>query len=355
MQRLMSLAMLAVLLGGGYTALNTLLPSNVRQAVDQAGAVLQQRAGQQSGYSGYDRSATGYAPAPAAPASVIRIASYNIQVFGNKKAADANVMRTLAAVVQQFDIVAIQEIRTTDQDFIDKFLSGYVNASGRRYSRVVGPRLGRTSSKEQYAFLFDTATIQVNPNYIYTVRDEDDVLHREPHVAMFATRAPQNPFTFILMNCHTDPDETDTELNELARSIDAVRRHASSYLSPPEDDVILLGDLNTAVRISPTRQLRPDDLYGIGRIAGIYPVIRTEPTNTVRSKLHDNLLVNRMATTEFTGNSGVYDLERQFGLTRDQALQVSDHLPVWAEFSVVEGGTPGRLASGRPQQPGIAR
>lgn len=355
MQRLMSLAMLAVLLGGGYTALNALLPSNVRQVVDRAGVVLQQGAGTQAGYAGYDRSAPGYAPAPATPASVIRIASYNIQVFGNAKASDANVMRTLAAVVQQFDIVAIQEIRTTDQDFIDKFLAGYVNASGRRYSRVVGPRLGRSNSKEQYAFLFDTATIQVNPNYIHTVSDPHDLLHRPPLLAMFATRAPANPFTFILVNCHTDPDETKTELDELARAIGNIRRHASTYLSPAEDDVILLGDLNTAVRVSPTRQLRPNDLRGLGRITGIYPVIRTTPTNTARTRLHDNLLVNRLSTTEFTGNSGVYDLEAQFGLTREQAQMVSDHLPVWAEFSVVEGGTPGRLAIAPSLQPSVPR
>ena len=31
-----------------------------------------------------------------------------------------------------------------------------------------------------------------------------------------------------------------------------------------------------------------------------------------------------------------------------EAIEVSDHLPVWAEFNVTEGGQPGRLA-GRPQ------
>ena len=34
----------------------------------------------------------------------------------------------------------------------------------------------------------------------------------------------------------------------------------------------------------------------------------------------------------------------QFNLTQDQALQVSDHFPIWAEFSVYEGAAPGRVA-----------
>lgn len=370
MQRLFSLGLLAAVLGGGYALFNGSLPANVEQAASVAGKVLQnpQLGGPVSqppqgynqppqGYNpppqAYQQAAPGYAPAPTAPGSTIRIATFNILIFGDTKARNTNVMRTLAAIVQNFDIVAVQEIRTQDDYFIDNFLRDYVNAQGRRYSRIVGPRLGRTRSTEQYAFLFDTATIQVNPNYIYTLSDEDDLLHREPLIAMFATRASP-AFTFILINTHTDPDEAGAEMDALAQAVDAVRRHG-----PGEDDVILLGDLNTNVEMSPPsesgfgfaqagRQLRPSDLHGLGKISGIYPVVRAEPTNTRRSRLHDNILVHRGATTEFTGRAGVFDIERHYGLSREQALMVSDHLPVWAEFTVVEGGAPGRLASGAP-------
>ena len=37
-------------------------------------------------------------------------------------------------------------------------------------------------------------------------------------------------------------------------------------------------------------------------------------------------------------------LTDEFGLTLDQALDVSDHLPVWAEFRAYEG-TPGPIAA----------
>jgi len=365
--------MLTVILGGGYALLNGMQPADLGRAVQTAGNVLQNAPQGQPGYgnspgystppnggplpsgppAGSPYGGPGYAPAPAQRASVIRIATFNIQVFGTSKEKNVNVMRTLAAIVQNFDVVAIQEIRTKDDFLIDNFLRNYVNATGRRYSRIVGPRLGRSVSKEQYVYLFDTNTIQVNPQLIYTVNDEQsDLLHREPLVTMFATRT-QSPFTFILVNTHTDPDETDQELDALAQVLDVVRR-----AGPGEDDVILLGDLNTNVPVSASqltsqfgfannqRQLTPQDLRGLGRISGIYPVIRDQPTNTRRSRLHDNILINRLTTTEFTGRAGVFDMERQYGLTREQALMVSDHLPVWAEFSATEGATPGRLAQG---------
>ncbi|MCA9259867.1 MAG: endonuclease/exonuclease/phosphatase family protein, partial [Planctomycetales bacterium] len=64
----------------------------------------------------------------------IRIASFNIQTFGKTKAANAPVMATLAEIVRQFDVVAIQEIRTQDDFHIPNFVR-LVNQTGRRYDQ----------------------------------------------------------------------------------------------------------------------------------------------------------------------------------------------------------------------------
>ena len=121
-----------------------------------------------------------------------------------------------------------------------------------------------------------------------------------------------------------------------------------------EDDVILLGDLNTAVpaasRYTPNatqRPLAPKDLRMLARIPGISPLVRNEATNTRGTRLHDNLLIPSRNTVEFTARSGVLDVRNGLGysLTLEQALQVSDHLPVWGEFSAIEGQTGARVAS----------
>lgn len=266
----------------------------------------------------------------------IRVASFNIQVFGNSKANKPHVMERLAAIVRQFDVVAIQEIRTKDNGHIPRFVD-LVNSAGRHYDYVVGPRLGRTVSKEQYAFVFDTQSVEVDRRQLYTVDDPDDLMHREPLVGWFRVRGPppSEAFTFTLVNIHTDPDETDQELNVLDDVFVAVQNDGRG-----EDDVIILGDLNVDER----------HLGELGRLPNIAWCISGVPTNTRGTKSYDNIVFSSRATVEFTGRAGVYDFMRQFDLSMNEALEISDHIPVWAEFSILEGGVPGRVAA-QPRQP----
>jgi endonuclease/exonuclease/phosphatase family metal-dependent hydrolase len=277
-----------------------------------------------------DAAGDGTRPAPVA-GDAIRVASFNIQVFGQAKVDNPRLLALLAAVCRGFDLVAIQEVRSQSQDVLPRLVEA-INAEGRRYDYAVGPRLGRTSSKEQYAFVFDTATIEIDRSCLYTVEDPGDRLHREPLVAWFRARGPppSEAFTFTLVNLHTDPDETDTEVAALAEVYRAVRDDGRG-----EDDTILLGDFNV-------------DERGFGPLAAlpdVYWVVSGIPTNTRGTRTYDNLLFNRRATEEFTGRGGVYDLLAEHGLTVEQALEVSDHLPVWGEFSRREGGQPGRFAT----------
>src|SRR5688572_7204874 len=98
--------------------------------------------------------AIGAAAPPMGAGPTFRIASFNIEVFGKTKADKPYVMHTLAEIVRQFHVVAIQEIRTQD-DYLMRSFVNLVNSGGRRYDFVVGPRLGNSTSKEQYAFIFD--------------------------------------------------------------------------------------------------------------------------------------------------------------------------------------------------------
>ena len=59
-------------------------------------------------------------------------------------------------------------------------------------------------------------------------------------------------------------------------------------------------------------------------------------TNTRRTKTYDNLIFQRTTTGEYTGRWGVLDLQNTYGLSLKQALEVSDHNPVWAAFTARE-------------------
>jgi deoxyribonuclease-1-like protein len=266
------------------------------------------------------------AAASAQPASkpwdAVLIASFNIQVFGESKLAKPNVVEILARVVRKFDIVGIQEVRAKSDDIIPRFIQA-VNADGSRYHYVIGPREGRTSSKEQYVFVYDTTRVEVDPSSLGTIPDPSDRLHRPPMVARFRTRInpPQAAFSFWLVNTHTDPDEVPQELAALTDVFLAMQR-----ASPDEDDVIMLGDLNAG----------PPQFGTFQRIPGVGWAVAGTTTNTRRTKTYDNLVFARPQTAEYLGAWGVLDLQAAFGLPLANALEVSDHSPVWAAFSPVE-------------------
>ena len=262
---------------------------------------------------------------PVRTSQTILIASFNIQTFGKKKLEDQRVIERIVAVIRQFDIVAIQEVRAEDQTTIPRLVQ-LINSQGARYDYLLGPRLGRSVSKEQYAYIYDTASVVSSPDAIYTIEDNADLLHREPLVARFVTRVPPNvrPFSFSLVNMHTDPDEVKMELPVMHTVLKGIREF--EYLSAREDDVILMGDLNAS----------PKQFGTLGQIPGIYWTVDNEPTNTIRKSTWDNIIFDRGLTNEYTGRSGVLDLTDMFGIKTEEALRISDHLPIWAEFSTME-------------------
>ena len=271
---------------------------------------------------------------PPAP-QPIRIATFNIQVFGQTKMANPEVVNVLADVIRQFDIVAVQEIRSLNQDLLPNFLD-YVNQHGAKYDFVIGPRLGRTRSKEQYAYIFNTETIRLFWPSVYTLPDLNDVFHRAPLVASFQTTVSgHEPFRFTLMNIHVDPDDAPFELTQLDDAFRATQADIGG-----EDDVILVGDFNAD----------PRNYRELGRLANMAWAVVGIPTNTRGTRGYDNVLFDRLATMEYMGQSGVMDLKSRYRMTEAQALQVSDHLPVWATFHPYEIQPNLDLAS--PAQPG---
>jgi hypothetical protein len=194
--------------------------------------------------------------------------------------------------------------------------------------------LGRTVSTEQYAFVFNTNTVEHDPSSVGTVNDPSDLLHREPMVGRFRarTQSPAQAFTFWMVNTHTDPDEVKQEVDALADVF-----HVMRSALPDEDDVILLGDLNAS----------ESQLGRLGKYPGMgWVVSGAMMTNTRQNKAYDNILFHRQATAEFTGRWGVVELTSVLGISLDDALLISDHLPVWAEFSVWESPGQTRVASG---------
>ena len=238
----------------------------------------------------------------------------------------------LARVVSQFDVVAIQEVRGGDSTPI-QLLIDLLRASGGRYAATVSEPIGRTSQTESYAYVWDESRVRMVPQSAYVVQDSADRMHREPMVASFETRVGSGdgrlPFRFTLINAHTSPSEVaasaiGNEMNVLDDVFVRVRQY--DFETTGEEDCIMLGDLNVD-----TAGLRE-----LGQIPGVESIAGDTKTNTRRSKTYDHILIDRQMTREYTGRFGVIDFQTDFGLTEEQAIMVSDHQPLWAEFSAYE-------------------
>lgn len=275
------------------------------------------------------------------PVDSIVIGSFNMERFGKSKSGKPEVMAQFAAIAAQFDVVALQEVQlaTIGEEPIQRLAamadeisrqSGYVS----QYQYLISGKIARPSDAnyyEQYAFLYDASVLEVDRSTVYQVSDPSDRMHREPYVARFRCRRNDGRpgFSFSLVNVHTDPDEVDEELLALGDVFFAVANDGSG-----EDDIILLGDFNAAGR----------DLVGLGgRRDVVAAILGAETTNVRRDAQYDNFVYSSLATSEYGGAAGVLEFDEEARLSREQALDVSDHLPVWATFSTLE--TPPALAS----------
>ncbi len=260
----------------------------------------------------------------------IRIATINLGPLDTEKLEDRSVAGRLAQLIRRYDVVAVQDIRGKNRSVLVD-LTEQINAKDRHYDFVAPPELGHGPFERYSAFLFDGSSVEIDRGRVYSVEDPSGTLFERPLVASFRVRGPKTTeaFTFSLINVHVDSRDPAREVEILADVFRQVRDDGSG-----EDDVILLGHVGA------------DDQH-LGRLAEVPDitwVISGVPTTTRGTRSVDNLFFDTRATTEFTGRSGLLDLMEAFDVSMREAGEISAHLPVWAEFSVYEGGRPGHMA-----------
>jgi endonuclease/exonuclease/phosphatase family metal-dependent hydrolase len=251
----------------------------------------------------------------------IRVGAFNVQVFGTTKASKPEVMAVLANIIRTYDIIAIQEIRDSSQTALPKLLD-QVNSDGSQYQYVVSERLGRTSSKEQYAYVYNSNTLQLTGDpHTYPEPEGTDPFHRQPYIATF--KAVDGNYDAVFIVIHTDPDEATEEINALADVL-----NYTQILYPDEGDFILMGDLNA------------DGSYfkkgSTSTLDGYYWLIDNSLDTTTKSTNYTYDRIILTDSSDLYGQYGVHRFDLEYNLTEEQTVAVSDHYPVFAEFLVNE-------------------
>jgi deoxyribonuclease-1-like protein len=261
----------------------------------------------------------------------VRVASWNLESFGSEKLSNPLIVDVLISVISQFDVIALQGIQSQRDDVLPGLIDA-LNRRGAAFDYLVGPRVGKGQLLQQYAFVFNTKSIETDRYQLYTVEDPEDLMVYEPLVAWFRCKAvgSKEAFTFSLVNIRIHPGTASSEQSLLPNLIHSVVNDGRR-----EDDIIAVGDF--AGDPSRFQSLHTDAV----RFAGAGAATEVSGKST-----RSGVFFSSQATCEFTGRTGVIDFLRKFNLSLEKALEVSPQLPVWAEFYATEGSQPGRLAPG---------
>jgi deoxyribonuclease-1-like protein len=275
-------------------------------------------------------------PRPLRP--TLRIATFNLDGLDDNKLAAYRIDDVLVRLLPQFELIAVQGVRGKNQGVLVRLVEQINSTAGRRYQYATCPSQQREGIEHYSAFLFDRTALEIDRRTVHFVEDSLRRFRHKPLTASFRVRGvdPNAAFTFTLVTAETDPQRPAEENDLLADVYNAVRNDGRN-----EDDVIVLGDF----------EADDNHLGRLGKILGMTAAISGVPTTTQGTHLLDNILFDRRATSEFTGKVEVFDLMRQFDLTIESASEISRHLPVWAEFSVYEGGQQGFVPKVTPDHP----
>lgn len=251
-------------------------------------------------------------------ADEVRIATFNIQTFGQAKVNKPAIRLYLAEIIRNFDIVAIQEVKDVSQATPDIFLSA-VNDTGRHYAYLLSERTGKQSddrdSQEQYAFYFDTDRIDVVDQGALFDDSAHDLFQREPFTARFGVKGM--PFTFTLTTIHTRPESAVAEIGALyAVYHDVEKRY------PREYHHLILGDFNAGCSYASPAEL--DDLAI--RAADFHWIVPDTADTNVDPD-------HACAYDRLVANSALFSHFKLWGIANwfiDK--RVSDHWPVWVTF-----------------------
>lgn len=312
--------LLSVILGGGWALINREKVDNPQVLLNQISAQFKQISFPKIpllDYFGGQQSE----PVPTDPA--IRIASFKLSGFGGS-VHDEQVLPLLAEICCRYDVVALRGLGNEAEDWLGRLVATIDSRiPGKEYFFITDQ--GQVSlSASTHAILFNARTLELDHLNWYLAADPQQLLRRAPLVAWFRTRveAKERAFTFTLVNAELRASRPDKDLVHLRDLFRSIRNDGRM-----EDDIVLVGDFGHCNQSDST----------MDRTSGLAWVIPNGPTDLLHTRQDHNIIFNPLATTEFTGRSGVQDFLRELNLRLGEARQLSEQLPIWAEFSIYEG------------------
>lgn len=283
----------------------------------------------------------------------ILIGTWNIRAFGgltekweagdnDSPKRDLHSILGIAQIIQRFDIVALQEIKGDLKAF-----RHMLKVLGNHWSFILTDVCGGAEGNgERLAFLFDTRKVKLSGLACELVVPNERVdaikegafsrqFARTPYAVGFKVKDK----TFILVSLHVlygkRPTDREGELTAIAQWMKDWATHIHAF----DQSLIVLGDFNIDRRDDPryrafvsTGLAVPEDLWNVRRTL----IDNNTKYYTQIAWFKDQQNVSQLSIQYLNG--GVFNFGPHLLKNRDlspfqMSWRISDHLPLWAEFS----------------------
>ncbi|XP_055958287.1 deoxyribonuclease-1 [Patella vulgata] len=248
----------------------------------------------------------------------LTLGAFNVKTFGKSKMSDSTKATRIAEITSRYDIMLLQEIRDSTGSSYRQLLS-MMQAYGN-YSMSISERLGRSSYKEQYAFLYRSDKIQILDSYQYDDGDDDgtDVFEREPFCVLVH---PTNSCTsFGIIALHSKPTAAVSEIGAL----NDVRTAVESKWNI--QDVMIMGDLNADCTYASESSLADKKIYGDKNYKWL--IDWSQDTTTGTSQCAYDRIISRgqeLASVLVANSPQVYLFDQHMNLSKEQTWVLDVH------------------------------
>jgi deoxyribonuclease-1-like protein len=193
-----------------------------------------------------------------------------------------------------------------------------------KYESIISPLLGSTSYKERLVYLYrqKSSKIRILSSYIYN-GSVSQIFERPP----FILHIKLSSFgEIVFIGVHLKPDNVYNEFRSLRTVINELKGKSS---------IILLGDFNADCSYLNNAKKKEVQKNYFSEFQWLIDD-RTE-TNLLQSCSYDRIIVSsglnqwKKINWKYQTNK-TFPFDKQFHLTKELALQISDHYPVEVEI-----------------------
>ncbi|KAM4582350.1 deoxyribonuclease-1-like isoform 1-T2 [Fundulus diaphanus] len=271
----------------------------------------------------------------------MKVAAFNVRNLGRQKVTDKMVSHYLTEIISQYSVIVILEVVDKSGKAMELLLRKLNSAADHEYDIICSSSLGRNTYKEQFVCFYRKDEVSLTDQYQYEDNQvgDEDAFAREPFILRFS--CPSTVIKdLVLIPVHTKPDDSEKELDELYDVVEFVRKKWKT------DNIMILGDFNAdgrylsktkkkSIRISsdPFHWLIDDDV--------------DTTTSNCNDNTYDRIVVygEKMLDAVIPDSAKSFNFQEEFGLTDEEAENISDHYPVEVELQTVPGAAKQKKAA----------